>query len=136
MTDSLDTNVLVYLLLSEDEPKRSIARKLLLGDIVIGVQVLNELTNVAKRKARLDWPAVDQLIGEVANLCDVRDLTLHVHSEGRRLAERYRLSIYDALIVAAALDAGVSRLWSEDMHDGLVVDGELTIVDPFALASR
>lgn len=53
-------------------------------------------------------------------------------SKGLRLAERYQLSLYDGMIVAAALDAGCDTLWSEDMHDGLVVETQLTICNPFA----
>ena len=89
------------------------------------------MTNVARRKARLNWSAVGELIDEIGALCEVRPLTPRIHVEGRRIAERYQLGFHDALI-AAALDAGASRLCSEDMQDGLVVDETLRIVDPFA----
>ena len=59
-------------------------------------------------------------------------VTLKTHETGLALAERYRLSIYDGMIAAAALLAGCDRLWSEDMQDGLVIDGRLRIADPFA----
>ncbi len=49
-----------------------------------------------------------------------------------RLAERYCLSVYDAMIAAAALTAECDTLYSEDMHDGLVIDGRVRIVNPFA----
>jgi predicted nucleic acid-binding protein len=48
-----------------------------------------------------------------------------------RLARRYTLSHWDALIVAAALTARCDLLYSEDLQDGLVVDGRLTVVNPF-----
>jgi predicted nucleic acid-binding protein len=51
---------------------------------------------------------------------------------GRALAERYGLSVYDAMIVASALIAGCTTLWSEAMQDGLLVEGELRIMNPFA----
>jgi predicted nucleic acid-binding protein len=51
------------------------------------------------------------------------------------LAARFSLSFYDALIVAAALDSGCERLWSEDLLDGLRIDG-LTIANPFAPAGE
>lgn len=130
MPDSLDTNILVYLL-SQDSRKAAISRRLLAGEVVIGVQVLNELTNVARRKAGLDWSEIARFILHVKSLCDVRPMTVSVHDEGRRLAERYRLSTYDALICAAALDAGAPRLFSEDMQDGLTIDSSLRIVDPY-----
>ena len=130
MADALDTNVLVYLL-SADDRKAGISRTLLEGDVIVGVQVLNELTNVARRKAGLDWPEIDRLVEGVKRLCAVTPLTLRVHDEGRRLAERYRLSTYDALICAAALDAKAVHLYSEDMQHGLEIDGALRIVDPY-----
>ena len=60
------------------------------------------------------------------------DETLRTHDVGRALAERYGWSVYDAMIVAAALLAGCTRLWSEDMQDGLLVEGRLRIANPFA----
>ena len=48
------------------------------------------------------------------------------------LADRFALSWWDSLIVAAARAAGCGVLLSEDLQNGLVIDGELRIVDPFA----
>jgi predicted nucleic acid-binding protein len=48
-----------------------------------------------------------------------------------RGCKRYGCAIFDALVVAAALRANCRILWSEDMHDGLVVDGRLRIANPF-----
>jgi len=59
-------------------------------------------------------------------------VTLKTHETGLALAERYRLSVYNGMIAAAALLAGCDRLWSEHMQDGLVIDGRLRIADPFA----
>jgi predicted nucleic acid-binding protein len=47
------------------------------------------------------------------------------------LGERYGFSVYDAMIVAAALREGCTTLYSEDMHDGLLVEDQLRIVNPF-----
>ena len=65
-------------------------------------------------------------------LCSVEDVTLRTHEAGRALAERYGFSVYDAMIVAAALIAGCTTLWTEDMHTGLLVEGQLRLVNPFA----
>ena len=51
------------------------------------------------------------------------------------LAERYGLSIYDAMIVAAALDADCDILWSEDMQNGMTIEGRIAIVNPFTQTS-
>jgi len=50
---------------------------------------------------------------------------------GLALAERYGLSIYDAMIASSALHADCDTLWSKDMQDGIVLDGRLRIVNPF-----
>jgi predicted nucleic acid-binding protein len=62
----------------------------------------------------------------------VLPITGDLHRDGLRLAERYGFSIYDSMIVAAALSARCELLYSEDMHAGLVIDGRLTVVNPFA----
>jgi len=59
-------------------------------------------------------------------------LTMEVHETGLALAERHMLSIYDAMIAAAALHAHCDTLWSEDMQDGMVIEERLRVVNPFA----
>lgn len=98
---------------------------------VISVQILNEMANVARRKEQLGWGEVHALLGALRDLLKVRALTLAVHETGLAVAERRALPIYDALIVASALDAGCETLWSEDVQHGLLVEGRLCIQDPF-----
>ena len=126
----LDTNVLVYLA-SGDPIKADLAEKLVAAGGWISVQVLNELANVAGRKLRLSWPDTRAFLSLIRGVLSVRPLTVDIHERGLALAERYTLSTYDAMIVAAALDADCDVLWSEDMQDGLVIDSRLRIVDPF-----
>ncbi|SMD04113.1 PIN domain-containing protein [Rhizobium sp. RU36D] len=65
-------------------------------------------------------------------LLDVVPVTVATHETGLAVAERYGLSTYDAMIVASAIIAGCETLLSEDMQDGLVIDGRLRIINPFA----
>ncbi len=58
-------------------------------------------------------------------------LTVETHERAVQIAERYGYSIFDSLIVAAALQVGASTLYSEDMQDGQAIDG-LTIRNPFS----
>ena len=51
--------------------------------------------------------------------------------KGIELKERYTLQFYDAMILATALENNCTLVYSEDMHDGLLVDKQLTIVNPF-----
>jgi predicted nucleic acid-binding protein len=126
----LDTNVLLYLL-SGDDDRAGRAEALLGKGGVISVQVLNELVNVATRKLRLTWNEVDDVLAAVRSACRVEALTAEVHERARELAERYRLSFYDGVIVASAQLAGCRVLYSEDMHHGLKIDRTLTIRNPF-----
>ena len=58
-------------------------------------------------------------------------LTFHPHNRGLAVTERHRLNLYDGMLIAAALMAGCTTLYTEDMHDGLTIDG-LTIRNPYA----
>lgn len=126
----VDTNVLLYLL-SSDEAKADRAEALLAGRIVISVQVLNEFLNVTRRKMKLPWPEVEQALADVQRFADVRPLTVATHQRGLALVKRYQLNVYDAMIAAAALEAGCSTLASEDFSDGQRFESRLTIRNPF-----
>jgi predicted nucleic acid-binding protein len=125
-----DTNVILYLL--DDGPKADRAEEILALGPRISVQVLNEVLVNCRKKAGLSWKDAGAFLEGVKSLCTVEDLTEQTHLVGRALAEKYQLSVYDAMIVAAALLAGCTTLWSEDMHDGLLVENHLRIVNPFS----
>ncbi len=127
-----DTNVLLYTT-SSDALKAERAERLIAVGGTISVQVLNEIANVARRKMRFSWKRTHDLLSRLRQLLPVIPVTLSIHEAGLALAERYGLSVYDGMIVAAALASRCDTLWSEDMHDGLVVDDRLTIVNPFRL---
>ena len=126
----VDTNIVLYLL--DDGPKADRAEAILAQGPHISVQVLNEATVNCRRKAGLSWDETGAFLGGIQALCPVEVLTLQTHEIGRALAERYGFSVYDAMIVAAALIAGCTTLWTEDMHNGLLVEGQIRLVNPFA----
>lgn len=126
----LDTNVLLYQL-SNDPGKAERAEDLVREGGTISVQVLNEFANVARRKIGLAWAEMHALSETLRALLDVVALDEDMHAHGLRLCERYGFSVYDGMIVAAALSAGCDALWSEDMHAGLKVEERLTIRNPF-----
>jgi predicted nucleic acid-binding protein len=125
-----DTNVLVYIA-SGDAAKAYRAEEALAAGGAISVQVLNELTNVARRKMRLSWAETHAFLSLLRGLLTVHPLTVETHETGLGLAERYGLSTYDAMIAASALHAGCDTLWSEDMQHGMALDEGLRIVNPF-----
>lgn len=129
-----DTNVLIYAF-STDDRRSPRAVELLESGGVVSVQCLNEFASVARRKLGYSWEQVRSALLMIETLCEpVVPLTNDIHHDGLAVAEQRKLSVYDGMIVAAARASGCDVLWSEDMHDGLVVDGVLTIRNPFANA--
>ena len=125
-----DTNVLIYAFAAGD--RRSVRAEALLAEGgVIGAQVLNEFTNFVLRKLGWDWPQVDAALAVIAELtAPVRPLTGDIHAHAVRLARGNSLAFYDALIVAAAADAGCRVLLTEDLQHGRKFGG-VTIQNPF-----
>ena len=117
-----DTNVLLYLL-SADECKADRAEALLAEGGVVSVQVLDEAASVCRCKLKRPWPEVRELLDAVKACCEVMPLALDTHQRALDLAERYQLSLYDALICAAAQNAEAAVLYTEDLRDGLVLGG-------------
>ncbi len=126
----IDSNVLIYLT-DVESGKAGQTEDLLADGGIVSVQVLNEFANVALRKVRLSWPETRDFLDTFRATLKIVPLTVETHQCGLELAERYQLSVYDGMIVAAAALAGCKTLYSEDMHDGLVIDG-LAIRNPYA----
>lgn len=126
---AFDTNVLVYMV-SGDGTRSEPAAALVRAGGVVSVQVLNEYTSVMRRKMSADWTQIDVNLAAVRATCSIVPVTADVRERGRWYAERYKLGVHDAMIVAAAALAGCTTLYSEDMHDGLAIDG-LTVRNPF-----
>jgi predicted nucleic acid-binding protein len=98
---------------------------------VVGVQALNEFTSVARAKLGFSWSRVHEAISNILILCpNPRPLTVDTHLCASEISERYGFSIWDGLMVAAALDAKCSKLLTEDLQHGQVVEG-VRIENPF-----
>jgi predicted nucleic acid-binding protein len=128
-----DTNVLVHVA-SADAQKADRAEAIIRAGGVISVQVLSELTNVARRAMRMAWPEVHGFLSMLRGLLHVQPITVETHETGLALAERYNLSPYRAMIAASAIHADCDTLWSDDMQHGVVIDGRLRILNPFRVA--
>lgn len=127
--DFFDTNILVYAL-SADPLKADRSERLLVDGGVISVQVLNEFVSVATRKFGLSLEEAREALSRFRAACDVVPLDIETHEDGLDIAQRHRLSIYDAMIVAAAQRGGCRSLWSEDLADGAVY-ADLVVRNPF-----
>jgi predicted nucleic acid-binding protein len=127
----LDTNVLVYAV-SKDDARSAKAIELVAAGAIISVQVLNEFVAVA-RKLGWTWPDITDALTAFRELCsEPLPISVGTHEAALEIAVRDGVGFYDALIVASALEAGCTTLFSEDMQDGRTIDGRLAIRNPFA----
>jgi predicted nucleic acid-binding protein len=80
----------------------------------------------------MPWGEIREAVSAIQMLCrPVIPLEIEAHAKAIAIAERYQLSFFDALMVAVGLTADCGVLWSEDMQDGLVIEGKLRIRNPF-----
>ena len=127
-----DTNVLLYLL-SSDNDEASCVEAIVSQGGIISVQVLNEFTSVASRKLKMTYPEIREYLQTICAVCSVQTLTVETHQLGLDIAERYGFSFYDSLIVSAALLADCSTLYSEDMQHGQEIENRMVVTSPFLI---
>ena len=133
----LDTNLFIYQLEARDERKYAIAERLIrqgvaTGNACISFQVIQECLNTVLRTAEvpLDNAGARAYLETVLVPLFQVSASIPLYQRGLDIVARYRYGFYDALIIAAALAAGCSRLYSEDLQDGQHIEG-LIIVNPF-----
>ena len=125
-----DTSVLLYLL-SDDTAKADRVETLLSARGVVSVQVLNEFAVVALRKLKMPMRMFREILDTIRAVCAVEPLTIETHNRGLAVCERYRFSLYDSMLVAAALLSGAKIIYSEDLQDGQVIESQLRVKNPF-----
>lgn len=131
----LDTNVLVYAFgakkSSVQDPRIAIAEQAVMLGGAVSVQVLNEFVQVCRRKAKLSWSQILGSLEVIKDLCGKTiPLTIETHEAAVEISQRYGFHIYDSLILAAAIQAGCTTVYTEDMQHGQTI-GKLTIENPF-----
>ena len=127
----LDSNILIYAV-GDDESRRAVADALIVQEAVLSAQVLAETAAVLRRKFGLPAASIEQILLTIVARAHCEPLTTDVVLAAVRLSARLGYSHDDSQIVAAALAAGCDVLYSEDMQHGQVIDGRLTIINPFA----
>jgi predicted nucleic acid-binding protein len=126
-----DTNILIYATLQPDARSEP-ARALLTQPGVISVQVLNEFANVAHRRLHRTWREIEQALKPIRVLFPSPvAISVGTHEAATAIAARTGYQLYDALIIASALEAQCETLFSEDLQDGQRINRRLTIHNPF-----
>ena len=131
----VDTNIWLYSLIqtSEEDTRHQIAAAFLdsVERPVISTQVIREATYNLIKKARMPEDSIRALITSWYQDCVVHESSEAQFLHASRLRDLYSLSYWDSLIIAAALDANCATLYSEDMQHGQIIDGKMTILNPF-----
>jgi predicted nucleic acid-binding protein len=134
MASFVDTNVIVYAFDVGEDRKREVALQLL-GDsslhLVVSAQVLNEFYWIVTRKLEppLEAEEAHDVVRHLAS-GDVVPIDASLVDAAITLARRHRLALWDAAILAAASRWGCDELLTEDMSDGIVIEG-VRIRNPF-----
>jgi predicted nucleic acid-binding protein len=133
-----DTNVIVYLFDKSEDSKHKIAKDLLASclrscETWISIQVVNEFIVIASQKisAPLQIKELSKRIDFLSAHLEISQLRLSACRTALEIKERYKLSYWDSLIATSALENGCTTLYSEDMQDGFVINGALTVKNPF-----
>ena len=125
-----DTNTLLYLL-SSDSKKADWVSSNLQQSNVISVQVLNEFTSASLRKIKISHAELDEFLDLFTSIFSVIKLDMETFNTGLMISRQYGYHHYDSMIIAAALEAGCERLYSEDMQHRQIINKKLQIVNPF-----
>lgn len=128
----IDSNIIVYAHTDLDKNKQKIAQSIIAEkQTVISTQVIQEMSNILAKKFKHRWEDVITVIGEVGNNNVLFTNTFDTIKKACTIADKYRFSFYDSLIVAAALECNCKILYSEDLQNNQVIEKSLKVINPF-----
>lgn len=130
----VDTNIWLYAFITgAEEDKTTLAQAVIQREayIIISTQVINEVSVNLLKKTSIGEHNIREIIASFYQRYHVVEFNLAILVSASNIREHYNLSYWDSLIIASALSAGASIMYSEDMQNGLIVDGKLKIINPF-----
>jgi predicted nucleic acid-binding protein len=131
MKNFFDTNILAYTYDVAEPEKYRVASELFpKGHAITSTQVLGELSNVLSGKLRFPWPSIDAAIRQITNKFTIHVVSTSTILKAVSLAERYKYSYYDSLILASAIESKCEVLYSEDFQHNQLIEG-VRIINPF-----
>jgi predicted nucleic acid-binding protein len=132
----VDSNLWLYSLIpdptqADDQRKRDQAIALISQFTpIVSTQVINEVCSVLQRKAKFQESQIRQLLQAFSDRSTIVELTSNTLIQASDLRLKYGFSFWDGLIVASAIAANATILYSEDMQDGLLIEKQMRIVNP------
>lgn len=125
-----DTNIILYSI-GQDSEKRNISREIIKSRPVISTQVVNESINVCLRKLGFEREKAYEFAESIMSYTEVVPVDEAIVRRSANIAIRYKLSNWDALIIAAALQSGCEILYTEDLQHEMIINNSLKIINPF-----
>lgn len=134
MRFTVDTNILVYAYEDDDPLKRRIAATILraglTADLILTIQAAAEFLNVVRRKRPRDMAHAADLLSQWVTLYSIAATDEQVLIQAARFSQLHKLQLWDSIIWQAARLAGCEFFLTEDLQDGLSLEG-MTVVNPF-----
>ena len=128
---ALDTNILIY---SHDENavnKQNIARDLIIRSPVVCTQVVSEYISILKRFLNINKAMIINACLPNLKHCRIQAVDILTLQTAERLIHHYNFQLFDAIIIASALENDCQTLYSEDMQHKMKIDKQLSIINPF-----
>jgi predicted nucleic acid-binding protein len=127
----VDSNIWLYAFMDSSSAKRNQALQLIEGaGITLSTQVINEVCSNLLRKASYTEPEIQQTIGNFQASYPILNVTTNIIRHASVLRGSYSFSYWDSVVIATAIEADCSIIYSEDMQNGQLI-GNLRIINPF-----
>ena len=128
---AIDTNILIYALDTTFPEKKQLSETLIDSLPTISNQNISEFANVCLRKFKFDKAVTMQIINRILKKCVLHHSTTETYLLAEKLMGQYQFQLFDAIIMASAIESGCEILYTEDLHHGLLVEKQLNICNPF-----
>jgi len=128
----VDTNILIYFI-SDEKKKKLRAKDVIFSseDVFISSQVISEFISVCFSKNLLKTEEVIALVDDLLDALRFASIEENTIRKALQIRKKAHYSYWDSLVIASALENNCSTLYTEDMQEGQILDGSLTIINPF-----
>ncbi|MEZ4528502.1 MAG: PIN domain-containing protein [Desulfobacterales bacterium] len=129
----IDSNIWLYAFISSQDSDKSVAARSVIrdNDIVISTQVINEVCINLIRKALFTEDEIRDVVNSFYNKYSIIEFSREIVHKASIIREQHEFSFWDSLIVSSAVQSESEILYSEDMHNGFIIENT-KIVNPFS----
>ena len=127
----LDSNVCIYAFDTDNRKKEKSLDLIISNQAAVSTQVLMEISNIALKKLKFRHDEIQRSVDCITTFCSLHIIELSTVKLAFQISRQYKYSLYDALIIASALESNCNVLYSEDMQHNQLIEGKLKIINPF-----